>query len=309
MARELNEVVIVNAVRTPVGRARKGVLVRVRPDDLCALVVRELVKRSGIDPNIIEDLMIGCAGTEGEQGMNVARTIGILSDLPVSVAAATINRYCASSLCSINQAAANIAFGCGDIIIAGGIESMSMVPTLQGGFHPEKTINPILFEKGQNKPSAFTMIQTAQYLHEAYDISREDMDKFSLISHQRAYSAISKGYFKDYTVPIPLKRKTLSDGTIAYDYVRIEKLSDELYKKIYQILKESQALQQPKQVEGDLYIFDTDEGPRKETTYEKIAELEPVVQPITDPNKFKPVITAGNSSQVNDGAAACLLMS
>lgn len=310
MARELNEVVIVDAVRTPVGRARKGTLVRVRPDDLGALVVSELVKRVGIDPSIVEDLMIGCAGTEGEQGMNVARTIGLLSDLPVSVAAVTINRYCASSLCAIDQAAATIAAGFADVIIAGGIESMSMVPTLQGGFHPEKVINPALFEKHRGKPPAFTMIQTAQYISEAYEIPKEEQDRFALLSHQRAIAAIDAGKFKEYTIPVPLKRKTDSQGNVIYEYVRMEKLDSLTREKIYKILKEGIPgvdPQQPKQVEGDLYIFDTDEGPRRDTSYEKIASLEPVSPSIMGGKP--PVITAGNSSQINDAAAACLLMS
>lgn len=311
MAKELNEVVVVDAVRTPVGRARKGTLVRVRPDDLGTLVVNELIKRVGIDPQIVEDLMIGCAGTEGEQGMNVARTIGLLSDLPVSVAAATINRYCASSLCAIDQAAANIAFGAGDVIIAGGIESMSMIPTLQGGLHPEKVVNPAMFEKAKGKPAAITMLQTAQYLFEAYGIPKEEQDKFSLASHQKAIAAIDAGKFKDHIIPVPLKKKTLSDGTVVYDYVRMESLDENTRKKLYEVLEKGVPgvdVQAVKPIDGDLFSFDTDEGPRRNTTLEKIANLPPVVAPITDPSK-PAVITAGNSSQINDAAACCLLMS
>ncbi|MEW6200775.1 MAG: thiolase family protein [bacterium] len=311
MGKELREVVIVDAVRTPVGRAAKGTLVNCRPDDLGALVVRELVRRIGIDPSLIEDLIIGCAGTEAESGMNVARAVGLLADLPVSVAAITINRYCASGLTAIDQAATNIAFGAGDAIIAGGIESMSMIPTLKGGLNPARTINTAMIEKARGKPAAFNMIQTAQYLYEAYGVTKEEMDKFALDSHLKAIAAIDAGKFKNYIIPVPLKKKIKSDGTISYEYVRIENLDDETCKKLYQVLKEGTQgvdAQSPKPIKDDLYLFDTDECPRRGTSLEKIAGLPPVVQPITDRSK-EPVITAGNSSQVNDAAAAALLLS
>ena len=310
MGRELRDVVIVDAVRTPVGRANKGALAKVRPDDLGALVVRELIKRVGIDPNLIEDLIIGCAGTEAESGLNVARGVGLIAELPVSVAAVTVNRYCASGLCSIDQAASNIAFGAGDVMIAGGIESMSMIPTLRGGLNPGRTLNTAMIEKAKGKPAAFTMIQTAQYLFEAYGVSKEEMDKFALESHLKALAAIDAGKFKEYTIPVPLKKKTSADGTVSYDYVRIENLDDETYKKLYQVLKKGVPgidVQAPKPIKDDLYSLDTDECPRRGTTIEKIASLPPVTPPVTDPSK-PAVITAGNSSQVNDAAAAALLM-
>ncbi|MEW5946832.1 MAG: thiolase family protein [bacterium] len=310
MARESREVVIVDAVRSPVGRARKGTLVNVRPDDLGALVVRELVRRTGIEGGIVEDLIIGCAGTEGEQGLNVARGVCLLADLPASVAAATVNRYCASSLCSLDLAAASVAFGAGDVIIAGGIESMSMVPTLQGGLTPGRTINAALMQKSQGKPAAFSMLQTAQYLFEAYGVSKEEMDEFALKSHLNALAAIDEGRFRDHMIPVPLKRKEKKDGTIAYDFVRMESLDVRTREKMYEVLRcgmEGVDPQAPKPIEGDLYSFDTDESPRRGTTLEKIAGLPPVVAPVWDQKK-PPVITAGNSSQVNDGAAAALVM-
>lgn len=303
MSNELREVVIIDAVRTPVGRAKKGVLIKVRPDDLGALVVRELVRRTGIDASLVEDAVIGCAMTEGEQGMNVARTVTLLADMPVSMAATTVNRFCGSALQSINQCAASIAFGAGDVMIAGGIESMTFIP--MGGLHPERSLNIALMEKAQGKPAAFTMIQTAQYISEAYNISKDEQDKFALESHKKATAAAEAGKFVDEIIPVPLKKKTAQDGTPFYEYVRIETLDENTRKKLYDAAKNSKG-QVVVPVDGDLVAFANDECPRKDTTLERIASLQPVSQPF---DTSKPaVITAANSSPLNDGAAAVLLM-
>jgi len=200
------DVVIVEALRTPMGRANKGSLITVRPDDLGALVVREIVKRTGIDPNEIEDTIIGCAMTEGEQGLNVARTVAQLADIPmVGPASATINRFCGSSLEAIHIASQAIATGCGELFIAGGIEGMSMIP--MGGLNPMRAMNPTLMEKTKNDPQAIGMHQTAQYIAEKYDISREDMDRYAIKSHQKAIAAIDAGKFKEEIVPVEVKKE------------------------------------------------------------------------------------------------------
>lgn len=261
--KEIKEVVIVEALRTAMGRANKGSLVNVRPDDMGALVISEILKRTKIDPAEIEDVLIGCAMTEGEQGLNVARQIGFLAGLPSSTGAATINRFCGSSLQAINYAASMIATGAGNVYIAGGIESMSMIP--MGGFHPMKAFNPKMIELNKGKPPAFTMPQTAQYVAEKYDISREKQDEFSYKSHMKAARALDNGNFKDEIVPVPYEK------------------------------------------DGEKKILDYDECIRRDTSLEKLASLQPIVQNF-DPTK-PPMITAGNSCPMNDGASAALVMS
>jgi acetyl-CoA acetyltransferase family protein len=196
---KVREVVITHAKRTPFGRANKGSLVNVRPDDMAADLIKKLVEDAGLDKELIEDLLIGCAMTEGEQGLNIARQIGFLADLPVSIGAQTINRFCASSLQTVATAAQAIATGCGDVMIAGGVESMSMVP--MGGLHPEKALNPRMIEKAQGKPPAFTMPQTAQYIAEAYDIPKDAQDEYSYWSHMKAAKAQDEGKFNDEIIP------------------------------------------------------------------------------------------------------------
>lgn len=197
------EVVIVGGVRTPIGRATKGSLVTMRPDDLSVLVINELLKRTGIDPSIVEDVKWGCGFPEAEQGGNFARNITLMTNLPPNVSAATINRYCASSLEAINSCAQAIISDCGDVMIAGGAESMSMIP--MGGLAPARMMNPKFFEKYADKPAAYTMIQTAQYVAEAYGFKRSEMDEYAKMSHDRAVAAIAEGRFKDQIVPVPIK--------------------------------------------------------------------------------------------------------
>lgn len=196
---KIREVVITHAKRTPFGRANKGSFVSIRPDDMAADLIKKLVEEAGLDKELIEDLLIGCAMTEGEQGLNISRQIGFLADLPVSIGAQTINRFCASSFQSVASAAQAIATGAGDIMVAGGVESMSMIP--MGGLHPEKALNPRMIEKAQGKPPAFTMPQTAQYVAEAYDIPKSAQDEFSYWSHMKAAKAQDEGKFKDEIIP------------------------------------------------------------------------------------------------------------
>ena len=263
------EAVIVSAVRTPIGRANKGVLRNVRADDLAAIAVKAAVDRvTKLDKSLIEDVILGCAFPEGEQGMNLARLVGALADLPETAGGVTVNRFCASSLQAVNMAAQNIMLGLGDVYVAGGIESMSRVP--MGGFNP--SFNPRLTQPrdGEKSSSPYPPLEleygyasyipmgiTAENLAREYNISREAQDAFALRSHQRALAATDNGVFKREIVPVPLP-----DGT----------------------------------------LMQIDEGPRRDTSLERLASLEPAfIKGGT--------VTAGNSSPLNDGAAATVLMS
>jgi len=195
---QLREAVIVSAVRTPMGRALKGNFINVRADDLGATVVKEAVARvKNLDPKEIEDLIVGCAMPEGEQGMNVARNISFLANLPFSAAAVTVNRFCSSSLQTIFDAARAIMVGDGDVIVAAGVESMSHVP--MGGFNP--SLNPKLMQKGM--PDAYiSMGFTAENVAQQYKISRQEMDELAAESHNKACEAIEKGLFKKQIVGV-----------------------------------------------------------------------------------------------------------
>ncbi len=249
----LHEAVIVSAVRSPMGRALKGNFINLRIDDLGALVVKEAVARAkGLDPKEIEDVIVGCAMPEGEQGMNVARNISFLAGLPLSAAASTVNRFCASSLQSIMDAARAIQVGDGEVFVAAGIETMSHVP--MGGFNP--SLNPKLMQTGM--PDAYiSMGITAENVATQYKITRSEMDEFAVESHKKASAAMESGKFKNEIVPV-----TLPDGR----------------------------------------IVNKDEGPRPDTTLEKLAALKPVF-------KKDGSVTAGNSSPLTDGAAALVMMS
>jgi len=265
----MHEAVIVSAVRTPVGRANKGALKEVRADDLAAFAVTAALERvPQLDRSLIEDLILGCAFPEGEQGMNLARLVGALAGLPETVAGVTVNRFCASSLQAVNMAAQNIMLGYGDVFIAGGVESMSRVPMM--GFSP--SLNPRLMKhkEGEAYTSAYPPAEgyalysyipmgiTAENLARDYHISRQAQDAFALRSHQKAVAAIDSGFFQREIVPV-----TLPDGS----------------------------------------VMQIDEGPRRDTTLERLASLEPAF------NKQNGTVTAGNSSPLNDGAAAAVLMS
>lgn len=249
------EAVIVSAVRTPVGRAAKGGLKDVRPDDLGALVVKAALERAGsLDASLVEDVIFGCAMPEGEQGLNVARNIAILAGIPSTAAGATVNRFCASGLQSINMAAQNIMLGMGDVFVAGGVESMSRVP--MGGFNP--SFNKKLVGGKAGFPEVYIpMGLTAENVARQWKVSREEQDEFALASHMRAVKAQKEGMFKDEIVPVPLP-----DGS----------------------------------------LLENDEGPRGDTSLERLATLKPVF--MADGS-----VTAGNSSPLNDGAAAVVIMS
>jgi acetyl-CoA acyltransferase len=260
----MREAVVVSAVRTPVGKAPRGALRFTRPDDLGAIAVRGALDRvPQLDAREIDDVIIGCAMPEAEQGMNVARVIAFRAGLPVESAAMTINRYCASGLQAIALAAERIRGGGADVIVAGGAESMSFVP--MGG--NKIAVNPWLVE---NYPGSYlTMGLTAERVAKHYNVSREDADQFSLASHQKAMAAIEAGKFDAEIVPVPVTLSTTNGNG------------------------------KPKSITTD---FTTDEGPRSDTTYEALAKLPPVFH-------AKGTVTAGNSSQTSDGAAAAVVMS
>ena len=255
----MREAVIVSYARTPIGRAKKGSLKDTRPEEFAAPVLKELVKRTpGLKPEMVDDVMVGCAMPEGEQGMNIARLIGLLAGFPVEVPATTINRFCSSGSQSIAWAADTIKSGSNEIVIAGGVESMSLVA--MGG---NKLIaDPAVMEE---MPNAYAgMGTTAEVVARQFNISREDQDAYAATSHHRAAAAIAAGKFADEIVP--LKVRTMDDGK---------------WREL---------------------VFDSDEGPRADTSVEGLAKLKPVFDP-------RGSVTAGNASQINDGAAFVVVMS
>ena len=260
----MKEAVIVSAVRTAVGKAPKGTLRNTRPDDLGAAAIKEAVHRvPGLDPMQIEDVIMGCAFPEAEQGMNVARTCMIAAGLPVETSAMTVNRYCSSGLQTIAIAADRIATGGADVIVAGGLETMSMIPMGGNVIRP----NPGLVD---SYPDYYlNMGLTAENLARKYEITREQADEFSLGSHQKAAAAIQAGRFKDEIVPVNV-------------------FVDEFDEKGRVRRKE--------------IVFDTDEGVRYDASAEGFAKLKPAFH-------AQGTVTAGNSSQMSDGAAAAIVMS
>jgi acetyl-CoA acyltransferase len=265
----MRDAVIVSSVRTAVGKSTKGALRSTRPDDLGAIVIREAVARAqGLDPKEIEDVVIGCAMPEGEQGMNVARIASLRAGLPVESAAMTINRFCSSGLQAIAIAAQRIMAGQGDVAVAGGTESMSMLPMGGNKVSP----NPWLVE---NYPDTYlNMGLTAENLAKKYGITREQSDEFSFASHQKAIAAIAAGKFKDEIVPVAVTYNVM-EATAGTNSTK------------------------PKTVNVS---FDTDEGPRADTSLEALGKLKPAFH-------ARGVVTAGNSSQTSDGAAASVVMS
>jgi acetyl-CoA acyltransferase len=258
----MREAVIVAGARTPVGKAKKGTLANVRPDDLGALVVRETLKRAGNYEGNIDDLIIGCAMPEAEQGLNMARNIGALAGLSHEVPAITINRYCSSGLQAIANASERIMLGHADTIIAGGAESMSLVPMMGHVVRPNSKL-------AENAPQYYMgMGHTAEEVAKKYGISREDQDAFAVRSHQRAAKAIQEGKFEDEIVPV--------DVTL-----RFVGKDNKLVEKTIQ--------------------FKQDEGVRPDTNMETLAKLRPAFN-------IKGTVTAGNSSQTSDGAAAVMVM-
>jgi acetyl-CoA acyltransferase len=259
----MREVVIASAVRTPVGKAFKGTLRATRPDDLGAVAIKGALERvPQLDPREIEDVILGCAMPEAEQGMNVARNAWLRAGLPIETSAMTINRFCSSGLQSIAMAAERIMAGGADVIVAGGTESMTMIP--MGGH--KISPNPWLVD---HYPDAFlSMGLTAERLAKLYGITRERADEFSYCSHQKALAAIAAGRFEDEIVPVPVSFTTPNGS-------------------------------KPKRID---ITFKVDEGPRADTTMEALASLKPAFH-------AKGITTAGNSSQMSDGAAAAVVMS
>ncbi len=260
----MKEAVIVSIARTPVGKAPRGTLRNARPDDMAAAAIREILRRvPTLAPNEIEDVILGCAMPEAEQGNNVARIASLRAGLPVTCSAMTINRFCSSGLQAIALASERIIAGFADTIVAGGTETMSMIP--MGGFHFSP--NPYLME---HYPDAYlNMGLTAETLARKYEVSRQQQDEFALRSHQRALAAIDGGKFKEEVVPLEVVEVSLNGK----DKSQTRKI-----------------------------VFDTDEGPRRDTSLEALAKLKPAFH-------ARGTITAGNASQMSDGAAAAVVMS
>jgi acetyl-CoA acyltransferase len=260
----MKEAVIVSAVRTAVGKAPKGTLKNSRPDDLGAAAIKGAIERvEGLDVNQIDDVIMGCAFPEAQQGMNVARTAMILAGLPVETSAMTVNRYCSSGLQTIALAADRVRTGGADVIVAGGLETMSMIPMGGNSFRP----NPGLAE---TYPDYYlNMGLTAENLAKKYEVTREQADEFSLQSHRKAAAAIQSGKFRDEIIPYT---------------VRIDDLDEKGRVRVREV------------------VFDTDEGVRYDASMEGFAKLKPVFH-------AKGTVTAGNASQMSDGAAAVVVMS
>ena len=262
----MNDVYVVAATRTPVGRAR-GVFRQMRADDLLIAAMRGALRQApSLDPAAIEDVVMGCAMPEGEQGLNVARSAALLAGVPVHAGGMTVNRFCASGLSAIQIAADRIRVGAADVMLAGGVESMSRIP--MGGFHPAP--HPDLFLGRDNEGLAYGMGLTAENVAQQWNVTREDQDAYALQSHQRALAAQQSGAFVQEITPLTVRhRAPLGDsGEVA--------VQEE--------------------------IIGADEGPRTDTSLEALAQLKPAF-------KVKGSITAGNSSQMSDGAACLVLAS
>lgn len=259
----MRQAVIVSGVRTAVGKAPRGKLRTTRPDDMAGIVVSEAFQRAGgLTPQDVDDVILGCAMPEGEQGLNMGRIAAIRAGLPNAVTGMTVNRFCASGLQTIAIAAQQIRAGWGECIIAGGAESMSMVPMIGFHFAP----NPYL---AMEYPAVYLgMGLTAENVAEQYNVSREAQDEFALRSHQNAVAAIEAGKFKDEIVPL----------------------------NVNTFEQESGGTREQK------YVFDSDEGPRRDSTLQALANLKPVF-------RNGGSVTAGNSSQTSDGAGAVVVMS
>jgi acetyl-CoA acyltransferase len=260
----MREAVIVSAVRTAVGKAGRGSLKNVRPEDLGGIVVAESIQRAkGLCVEEIDDVIIGCAMPEGEQGLNLGRIVTVRAGLPITVPGMTINRFCSSGLQSIANAAEKIMCGLANVVIAGGVESMSHIP--MEGYRPLP--NPYLVE---HKPEIYiSMGHTAEMVARRFNVSREEQDAFAVESHRKAATAIVKGKFTEEIVPVPVKNTFLDEK---------------------------------ERVQTKELVFDRDEGVRPDTSLEVLAHLRPAFQ-------AGGTVTAGNSSQTSDGAAAVVMMS
>jgi len=283
------EAVIVSALRTPVGRAYKGSLRATRPDDLAALAIKEALARvPAVDTKQIDDVILGCAMPEGEQGMNVARIAALRAGLPVETSAMTINRFCSSGLQAIALAAERIRGGSAEIIVAGGTESMSLVPMGGNKISP----NPWLVD---HYPDAYiNMGLGTENIARKFGITREQADEFSANSHKKALAAIAAGNFKDETIPVEVKITSFPDGNgngVSPSGSGVPHLARGVSAKGGSVKPTTQT-----------FVFDTDELPRADTSLEVLAKLKPAFH-------AKGTVTAGNSSPMSDGAAATVIMS
>ncbi len=260
----MREAVIVSGVRTAIGRAPRGTLRNTRPETLGITAIKEALNRAkGLDPQEIDDVIIGNSFPEGQQGMNMARILALGAGLPDRVPGQTVNRFCSSGLQSIALAANAIMSNQAEVMVAGGVESMSQVPMGGNKFAPDPTL------VNQYPEIYMPMGNTAERVAEKYNIAREDQDQFAVQSHQKAAAAIKEGKFEDEIVPL-----TVVDRTVGPDNKIVEKET----------------------------VFKVDEGVRPNTTFEALSKLRPVFS-------AKGSVTAGNSSQINDGAAATIVMS
>jgi acetyl-CoA acyltransferase len=274
------EAVIVSSVRTPVGKAFKGSLRATRPDDLAALAIREALARvPGLDAKEIDDVILGCAMPEGEQGMNVARIAALRAGLPIETSAMTVNRFCSSGLQAIAIAAERIRGGSAQVIVAGGTESMTMVPMGGNKVSP----NPWLVD--HNPDAYINMGLGTENIARKFGITREQADQFSVESHRKALAAIAAGHFKEETVPVEVKITAVANGNGASGTGAGNAKGKPAPKAATQT-----------------FTFETDEGPRADTSMEALAKLKPAFH-------VKGTVTAGNSSQMSDGAAAAVVMS
>lgn len=267
MTKQVQEAYIVATTRTPVGKAPRGMMRHVRPDDMLAHVIRSAMAQvPGLDPNLVSDVVTGCAFPEAEQGLNMARIGALLAGLPETVGGITINRYCSSGINAVQIAADRIRLGEADVVIASGAESMSMVPMMGN----KVSLNPEVFARDENFAIAYGMGLTAEKVAQQWGVSREDQDAFAVESHRRALAAIEGGKFRAEISPLDVSYRTpnLETGEVI---VRNKTL-------------------------------DTDEGPRRDTTMEGLAKLKTVFD-------AKGSVTAGNSSQMSDGAGAVILVS
>jgi acetyl-CoA acyltransferase len=270
MSKQIQDAYIVAATRTPVGKAPKGVFRNTRPDEMLAHVLKAVVAQApGIDTSRIDDAIIGCAMPEGEQGMNVARIGVLLAGLPNTIAAQTINRFCSSGLQAVALAADQIRLGNADLMLAGGTESMSMVPMMGN----KVALSPQVFARDENVAIAYGMGITAEKVAEEWKVSREDQDAFALASHRKALAAQAAGEFAQEITPYEVVSRV---PDLAGNTVRLKKL-----------------------------LVEQDEGPRADTSAEGLAKLRTVFRN----GQFGGSVTAGNSSQMSDGAGAVLLAS
>ncbi|GHE33756.1 acetyl-CoA C-acyltransferase [Vulcaniibacterium thermophilum] len=268
--KQIQDAYIVAATRTPVGKAPRGAFRNTRPDEMLAHVLKAVIAQApGIDVNRIDDVIVGCAMPEGEQGMNVARIGALLAGLPNTIGAQTINRFCSSGLQAVALAANEIRLGNAELMLAGGTESMSMVPMMGN----KVALSPQVFANDENVAIAYGMGITAEKVAEEWKVSREDQDAFAYASHQKAIAAIERGEFRDEITPYEVIARM---PDIAGNTVRVKRT-----------------------------LVEIDEGPRADTSMEALAKLKPVFRN----GQFGGSVTAGNSSQMSDGAAAVLLAS